>query len=112
MGYLSDYEIEALQPPPEQSVREWVEHHRILPVGNAEPGPKRISRTPSLAIVYDWFGDYHVKEILMQSLSRVQDKSDVSVGKNALNVSGRGDTAQNMKNAMMFLASLHKEPVT
>ncbi|MEE0873949.1 MAG: STAS domain-containing protein [Ruminococcus sp.] len=45
------------------------------------------------------------KEILMQSLNRVQDKSDVSVGKNALNVSGRGDTAQNMKNAMMFLAS-------
>ena len=34
-----------------------------------------------------------------------QDKSDVSVGKNALNVSARGDTAQNMKNAMMFLAS-------
>ena len=46
-----------------------------------------------------------LKEILMQSLSRVQDKSDVSVGKNALNVSARGDTAQNMKNAMMFLAS-------
>lgn len=45
------------------------------------------------------------KEILMQSLNRVQDKSDVSVGKNALNVSARGDTAQNMKNAMMFLAS-------
>ena len=66
MGYLSDFEIEALQPPPEQSVREWVEHHRILPVGNAEPGPKRISRTPSLAIVYDWFGDYHVKEITCQ----------------------------------------------
>lgn len=65
-GYLSEYEIEALQPPPEQSVREWVESHRILPVGNAEPGPKRISRTPSLAIVYDWFNDYHVKEITCQ----------------------------------------------
>ena len=45
------------------------------------------------------------KEILMQSLNRVQDKSDVSVGKNALNVSARGDTTQNIKNAMMFLAS-------
>lgn len=45
------------------------------------------------------------KEILMQSINRVQDKSDVNVGKNALNVSPQGDTAQNMKNAMMFLAS-------
>ena len=45
------------------------------------------------------------KEILTQSLNRVQDKSDVSVGKNALNVSARGDTTQNIKNAMMFLAS-------
>lgn len=45
------------------------------------------------------------KEILTQSINRVQDKSDVNVGKNALNVSPQGDTAQNMKNAMMFLAS-------
>lgn len=45
------------------------------------------------------------KEILMQSLNRVQDKSDVNVGKNSLNVSSQGDTAQKMKNAMMFLAS-------
>lgn len=44
------------------------------------------------------------KEVVKQSINRVQDKSDVSVGKNALNVSPQGDMAQNMKNAMVFLA--------
>lgn len=65
-GYLSEIEINALQPPPELTVREWVETHRILPAGSAVPGPKKISNSPNLAAVYDWFGDYRINEITCQ----------------------------------------------
>ncbi len=43
-------------------------------------------------------------EIMMKSKTTAEDKSDVNVGGNKLNVSPMGDVAQNMKNAMMFLA--------
>lgn len=43
-------------------------------------------------------------EIMMKSKTTAEDKSDVNVGGNALNVSPRGDVAANMKKAMMFLA--------
>lgn len=44
-------------------------------------------------------------EIMMQSKTTAEDKSDVNVGGNSLNVSPRGDAAENMKNAMKFLAA-------
>lgn len=43
-------------------------------------------------------------EIMMQSKTTAEDKSDVNVGGNSLNVSPMGDVAENMKNAMTFLA--------
>lgn len=43
-------------------------------------------------------------EIMMKSKTTAEDKSDVNVGSNSLNVSPQGDVAQNMKNAMTFLA--------
>ena len=43
-------------------------------------------------------------EIMMKSKTTAEDKSDVSVGSNSLNVSPQGDVRENMKNAMMFLA--------
>ena len=43
-------------------------------------------------------------EIMMKSKTTAEDKSDVNVGGNSLNVSPMGDVALNMKNAMMFLA--------
>ena len=43
-------------------------------------------------------------EIMMKSKTTAEDKSDVNVGGNSLNVSPQGDVAQNMKNAMTFLA--------
>lgn len=43
-------------------------------------------------------------EIMMQSKTTAEDKSDVNVGDNVLNVSPKGDVAANMKKAMMFLA--------
>lgn len=43
-------------------------------------------------------------EIMMKSKTTAEDKSDVNVGGNSLNVSPQGDVALNMKNAMMFLA--------
>jgi phage terminase large subunit GpA-like protein len=66
MTYLFPAEIEAIKPPPAMSVRAWVEAHRVLPRGSAEPGPKRISRTPAVAIVYDWFEDYTIREATIQ----------------------------------------------
>ena len=44
-------------------------------------------------------------EIMMQSKTTAEDKSDVNVGGNSLNVSPMGDAAENMKNAMKFLAA-------
>ncbi|MEE3491858.1 STAS domain-containing protein [Ruminococcus sp.] len=44
-------------------------------------------------------------EIMMQSKTTAEDKSDVNVGGNSLNVSPMGDVAENMKNAMKFLAA-------
>lgn len=43
-------------------------------------------------------------EIMMKSKTTAEDKSDVNVGSNSLTVSPQGDVAQNMKNAMTFLA--------
>ena len=43
-------------------------------------------------------------EIMMKSKTTAEDKSDVNVGSNSLTVSPQGDVAENMKNAMMFLA--------
>lgn len=43
-------------------------------------------------------------EIMLQSKTTAEDKSDVNVGGNSLNVSPMGDVAENMKNAMTFLA--------
>ncbi len=43
-------------------------------------------------------------EIMMKSKTTAENKSDVNVGSNSLTVSPQGDVAENMKNAMMFLA--------
>ena len=43
-------------------------------------------------------------EIMMKSKATAEDKSDVNVGSNSLNVSPMGDVAENMKKAMLFLA--------
>lgn len=63
---LPESEKESIVTPPDCSVVEWVESHRVLSKGSAEPGPKKISRTPNLRAVYEWFGDYRVREITCQ----------------------------------------------
>lgn len=65
-NFFSDSVIEALTWPPDCGVVEWVESHRVISKGSAEPGPKKISRTPNLRAVYEWFGDYTVREITCQ----------------------------------------------
>lgn len=52
------------------------------------------------AIVGDRF-----MELLLSSRKAAQEKSDVELGKNSLNVTPTGDVEEKMKNAMMFLAS-------
>jgi phage terminase large subunit GpA-like protein len=63
---ISKSELAALTPPDQISVAAWVESHRIINKGSAEPGPKRISRTPNIAALYDWFGDHTIREITVQ----------------------------------------------
>ncbi len=65
-NFFSESVIEALTWPPDCGVVEWVESHRVISKGSAEPGPKKISRTPNLRAVYEWFGDYTVREITCQ----------------------------------------------
>ena len=52
------------------------------------------------AIVGDRF-----MELLLSSRKAAQEKSDVELGKNSLNVTPIGDVQENMKKAMLFLAS-------
>jgi len=63
---MSQEELDSCRPPENLSVRQWVEAHRIINKGSAEPGPKRISRTPNIAAIYDWFGDHSIREITVQ----------------------------------------------
>ena len=52
------------------------------------------------AIVGDRF-----MELMLSSRKAAQEKSDVELGKNSLNVTPIGDVEENMKKAMLFLAS-------
>ena len=62
---------EIMRPPENISVVDWVEKHRILPTGSAESGPKRISRTPSIRQIYDWFQDHTIREIICQKPAQI-----------------------------------------
>lgn len=68
--YLQDYA--ATLTPPDYNLARWVEAHRVLDrKSSAETGEKRISRTPYLRPLYDWFVDDRVKEIIIQKPAQI-----------------------------------------
>lgn len=69
---ITEIETLALQPPENIPAWEWVEKHRILDRRSAsEPGPKRISRTPALKCLYDWFEDLKIREVVIQKPAQI-----------------------------------------
>ena len=56
--------VEILRPRKRLSVSKWAEKHRILPDGNAIPGPWRNSVTPYLVEIMDTFDDDVVEKIV------------------------------------------------
>ena len=94
MMYFTDSEVGALC----DNIRVLLkEHGGCWLTADTESGMQYIMTMQPIA------GDRFM-EIMMKSKITAEDKSDVNVGGNSLNVSPRGDVAKNMKNAMMFLA--------
>lgn len=60
-----------LKPPPELSVSEWADRHRVLPDSSAEPGPWRTARTPYLREVMDAFSDPRVEQVVFMAAAQV-----------------------------------------
>ena len=52
-------------PPADIPISEWVEKHRSLPRGSAYEGPKRTALTPALRVIYEWFRDPWIREIVV-----------------------------------------------
>lgn len=58
--------------PPNYNFVEWVESNRTLDrQSSAEPGYKRISRTPYLRQLYEWFADERIREIVIQKPAQI-----------------------------------------
>ncbi len=92
--YFTDFEVGALCDNIRMLLRE---HGGCWLTADTETGMQYIMTMQPIA------GDRFM-EIMMKSKTTAEDKSDVVVGGNSLIVSPQGDVAQNMKNAMMFLA--------
>ena len=63
--------VEILRPRKRLSVSKWAEKHRILPDGNAIPGPWRNSVTPYLVEIMDTFDDDVVEKIVFVKPTQV-----------------------------------------
>ena len=92
--YFTDSEVSALCDNIRMILKE---HGGCWVTADPEAGMQYIMTMQPIA------GDRFM-EIMMKSKTTAEDKSDVNVGGNTLNVSPQGDVALNMKNAMMFLA--------
>jgi len=60
-----------LKPPPQLTVSEWADEHRIVPATSAEPGRWRTSRTPYLREVMDAFSDPLVERVVFMKGAQV-----------------------------------------
>lgn len=66
MSYIPVVSRSILAPPDYNLVR-WIESNRYLDrVSSAEVGLKKLSRTPYIIPLYDWFLDENIKEIVIQ----------------------------------------------
>lgn len=69
---LSEAEVAALLPPADLHIADWIEQNRVLNVASsAEPGPKRMSRTPFLRMILDAWMDDHVREVVVQKSAQI-----------------------------------------
>jgi len=60
-----------LKPPPELTVSEWSDLHRILPSTSAEPGRWRTSRTPYLREIMDCFSDPMIERVVFMKGAQI-----------------------------------------
>ena len=68
LPFLTDKEREALSPPPDLTVSEWADKHRVLLAKTSrEPGPWRTSRTPYLRAIMDAYNDPHIRHVVFQA---------------------------------------------
>ena len=63
--------IQVLRPAERLTVSEWAAKYRILPDGNAIPGPWSNSVTPYLVEIMDTFSDDMVEEIVFVKPTQV-----------------------------------------
>lgn len=63
--------LQTLRPAERLPVSEWAEKYRVLPSGNAIPGPWRNSVTPYLVEIMDAFSDDMVEEIVFVKPTQV-----------------------------------------
>ena len=63
--------MEVLRPRERLPVSKWAEKHRVLPDGNAIPGPWRNSVTPYLAEIMDTFDDDAVEKVIFVKPTQV-----------------------------------------
>lgn len=69
-----------LEPAGENSVAEWAARHRVLPAGNAEPGPLRPSRTPYLIAFMDAATDPRYRTIALVCATQMgKTDADLSI---------------------------------
>lgn len=55
-----------MAPPYRGSIIDFIESRRILPPGSAVPGPKKISKTPALRELYNWFQCPSIREMVIR----------------------------------------------
>ena len=63
--------MEVLRPRERLTVSQWAEKNRVLPDGNAIPGPWRNSVTPYLVEIMDTFGDDVVEKVIFVKPTQV-----------------------------------------
>lgn len=62
LGLVRDA-AEIVAPPPVRSADQWADARRMLPIGNAEPGPWRSSRVPWTRAICEAFSDIETRRV-------------------------------------------------
>ena len=70
-AWAADLMRQHLKPPPDLSVSEWSDHHRVLPSTSAEPGRWRTDRTPYLREIMDAFSDPMVEQVVFMKAAQL-----------------------------------------
>lgn len=74
---------ERAEPPPVRNAAQWADQNRILPIGSAEPGPYRSSRTPYCLPIAEWFEDPRYDRIVVIMATQMGKTSSI------MNIAGK-----------------------